>query len=141
MKQYNKELDNMLNLQISQLENKDSLTKEEQATLKSLKDTKNISAYEKELAELEKNPVRNPGVPGGRMTETQAKAYAEQSKAYWDYENKKKDLKKKIENIQRENGTYVNTWYEDIGQAIVQTGAEWKQGFTSLANGEGFGVI
>lgn len=141
MNQYNKELDNMLNLQISQLENKDSLTKEEQATLKSLKDTKNISAYEKELAELEKNPVRNPGVPGGRMTEAQAKAYAEQSKAYWDYENKKKDLKKKIENIQRENGTYVNKWYEDIGESITKTSAQWKKGFSSALKGEGLGEL
>lgn len=141
LNQYNKELDNMLNLQIAQLENKDSLTEAEQSTLKSLKDAKNISAYEKELAELEKNPVRNPGVPGGRMTEAQAKAYAEQSKAYWDYANKKKDLKNKIKTIQKENGTYVNKWYEDIGESITKTSAQWKKGFTSAFKGEGLGEL
>lgn len=136
--EYNKELDKILDLQISQLESKETLTEDEKLTLKNLKDTKNISAYERELAELEKNPVRNPGVPGGRMTEAQANAYKEQSKLYWDYENKKKELKNKIKAIQKENGTYVNKWYEDWGKSFSKTGAQWKKGFQSLFNGEGF---
>ena len=54
---------------------------------------------------------------------------------------KEKEINDQIAEIEKNLGIYENKWYEDIGQAIVQTGAEWKQGFTSLANGEGVGEI
>lgn len=134
MNQYNKEIENMINLQISQLENKDSLTKEEQATLKSLKDAKNISGYEKELEELKDHPVKAP-------TSRKGKKFLEEQKAYNDYVKKVSDLENKIKTIQKENGTYVNKWYEDIGESITKTGSQWKKGFISAFKGEGLGEL
>lgn len=119
----------LLNLQIKELESKGNLTEEEQKQLNSLRD--NVKALELdklqlELDEVNSNPVEMPGVPGGRMTEAQEKAYKKEAEKYGKYYQKKLKLENEIESLQKELGVYENKWYEDIGDAITKTGSAWK---------------
>ena len=51
------------------------------------------------------------------------------------------DLNKRIKELEKELGIYENKWYDDIGASIKDTASEWKEGCTSLIQGEGFGEI
>lgn len=125
-KDYNDKLHDLLNIQIKELESKESLSEDEQERLKTLKDNVNLSDLQAELDELNKNPVKMPNVPGGRMSETQVKAYKKETEKYGEYYKKKQELEHKIEAIQKSLGTYKNKWYEDIGEAFSKTGSAWK---------------
>ena len=125
-KDYNNKLQDLMNIQIKELESKESLSEEEQEQLKSLKDNLSLNELESELEELIKNPVMSPGIASSRMSESDAKKYQEQAKKYGEYEKKKNELESKIKDIQKSLGTYKNKWYEDIGEAIVKTGSAWK---------------
>lgn len=125
-KDYNNKLQDLLNMQIKELESKESLSEDEQKHLKTLKDNVNLSNLQAELDELNKNPVKNPGAPGGRMSASQAKAYQMEAQKYNEFAKRKKELESKIKTIEKDLNIYQNKWTEDIGEAFSKTGSAWK---------------
>ena len=54
---------------------------------------------------------------------------------------KEKEINDQIAEIEKKLGIYENKWYEDIGESITKTGAQWKKGFSSALKGEGLGEL
>lgn len=124
--EYNKKLEDFIQLQIKDLESKDVLTEEEKKQLKDLKNNSKLKKLQSELDELNKNPVKNPGIAASRMSQSEAIAYQKKVGKYTEYLSKKKELQSKIDKIQKELHIYQNKWYEDLGEAVIKTGSAWK---------------
>lgn len=77
------------------------------------------------------DPRSYNGRNGYRVTKEQIDSYEKYLKEYNDVHAKQKQLKKEIEKLQKDTGTYQNKWYEDLGEAFTKTGAAWSKAFKS----------